>query len=132
MNTKSVKPLIIAAMVVVMVTVAVVFVVPLARHRSQNVSLGKEWAGLLKKHPAFSAKLPGYPVDVDFHYAAPTDDNLSKLRDMYDLENVAGRGSEVERIINLTSWVYQLTGHANEPEIPKELNALNLIHLAKD
>jgi hypothetical protein len=27
--------------------------------------------------------------------------------------------------------VYQLTGHANEPEIPRELNAFNLIHLAK-
>ncbi len=27
--------------------------------------------------------------------------------------------------------MYQLTGHANEPEIPKELNAFNLIRLAK-
>jgi len=28
--------------------------------------------------------------------------------------------------------VFRLTGHANEPEIPKELNAFNLIRLAKD
>lgn len=31
----------------------------------------------------------------------------------------------------MMTWVYHLTGHANEPEIPKELNALNLIRLAK-
>ncbi len=85
----------------------------------------------MKKHPAFSAKRPGYPVDVNFHYAAPTDGNLGKLRDRYDLETVGGQGSEIDRIINLTNWVYQLTGHANEPEIPKELNAFNLIRLAK-
>jgi hypothetical protein len=30
------------------------------------------------------------------------------------------------------SWVYHLTGHANEPEIPDERNALNLIPLARD
>jgi hypothetical protein len=69
---------------------------------------------------------------VEFRYAAPTDENLRKLRDTYHLDEVAGRGPETDQIINLMSWVYRLTGHANEPEIPKELNALNLIPLAEE
>jgi len=131
MKTKSIKAFVIAAVIVAAVVVATVFVIPLARHRSQNVSMGRQWASLLKKHSGFSAKRPGYPVDVNFQYAAPTDDNLRKLRKMYNLETVAGQGSETDRTINLTSWVYQLTGHANNPQIPKELNAFHLIRLAK-
>jgi hypothetical protein len=132
MKARRIKTFVIAAVAVAAVVVIAVVVIPKARHRSQNVSMGREWAGLLKKHPAFSAKRPGYPVDVNFQYAAPMDENLIKLRDTYDLETVAGQGSETDRIINLTRWVFQLTGHANEPEIPNELNAFNLIHLAKD
>jgi hypothetical protein len=74
------------AFVIAVAVVAAFIIIPLARNRSQNVSIGREWAGLFKKHPAFSAKRPGYPVDVSFDYAAPTDDNLRKLRETYDLE----------------------------------------------
>jgi hypothetical protein len=132
MKTLSLRGIVLAVVALAAVVAAAVFVVPLARQRSQNVSQGRQWAGLLKKHPAFSAKLPACPVDVTFSYAGPTDENLTKLRDMYGLEAVAGRGPETDRIINLMSWVYHLTGHANEPEIPEERNALNLIPLARD
>lgn len=111
---------------------ALVYVVPLARQRSQNVALGRQWAGLLKNHPTFSGQQPSPTVDVTFTYAAPTDENLARLRKLYDLDSIAGQGPEVQRMINLMRWVYQLTGHANEPEIPKELTAVNLIRLAKD
>ena len=120
-----------AVVIVAAVTAAAVYVIPMARHRSQNVSLGRQWAGLLKKHPAFSGKLPSYAVDVSFSYSAPADENLGKLHALYDLEAIAGGGSETERMIHLMTWVNRLTGHANEPEIPKELNAFSLIHLAK-
>ncbi len=126
------KAIVTAIAIVAIVVVVVEFVIPLVRNRNQNVSLGRDWAGLLKRHAGFSAKPPAYPVEVSFSYAAPSDENLTKLRDAYDLKTIAGGGSETDRIINLTTWVYQLTGHANEPQIPKELNALNLIRLAKD
>ena len=131
-KNRSIKALVLAGVIVAIKVVGMMFIVPLARNRSQNVSLGREWMSLLKKHSTFSAKSPGYPVDVTFQYAAQTDENLKRLRETYDLEAIAGQGSETDRIINLTRWVFQLTGHANEPEIPKELNAFNLIHLAKD
>lgn len=128
---RSIGFVIVSIVVVAAGVMAAIFVAPLARARSQNVSLGREWAGLLKRHPAFSAKLPGYPVDVNFHYAAPADSDLKKLRDTYDLDMVAGQGSETDRIIKLTCWVSQLTGHADNPQFPKDLNALSLIPLAK-
>jgi hypothetical protein len=131
-KNKSIKALVLGGVVVAIIVVGMIFIIPSARNRSQNVSLGREWMSLLKKHSTFSAKSPGYPVEVTFQYAAPTNENLQRLRETYDLEAIAGKGSETDRIINLTRWVFQLTGHANEPEIPKELNAFNLIHLAKD
>jgi len=132
MNTKRLIGLTLAAVVVVAMIASVVYTFPLVRHRSQNVSQGEQWAGLLRKHPAFSAKLPAYPVEMKFHYADPSDENLRKLRDTYHLDTIAGRGPEIEQIVNLMSWVYRLTGHANEPDIPEERNALNLIPLARD
>ena len=101
------------------------------RNRKQYLLLGKQWMNLLQKHPSFHAKDIDYPIKVDFYYDNPTEDNLQKLRDMYDLETIAGKGSELTRIINLMSWVYSLAGHANEPKIPLERNSFTLIHLAK-
>jgi hypothetical protein len=133
MKTKRFKGIVLAAVAIVAVmAAAAIYVIPAARHRNQNVVLSRQWAVLLRKHAAFSGRRPGYPIDVEFSYASPMDDNLTALRERYDLEAAAGRGSETDRIINLMRWVYRLTGHANEPEIPKELNALNLIPLAKE
>jgi hypothetical protein len=120
------------AMASVAAAMAAIYIISLVQDRNRNVAQGREWAALLRKHASFSAKPSGYAVEVNFTYASPSDENLVKLRDRYDLEMIAGRGSETDRIINLTRWVSQLTGHANNPEIPKELNALNLIYLAKD
>jgi hypothetical protein len=130
MKMRMIKAVLIGAAAVAAAVASAVFVIPLARSRGQNVSLGREWTSLLKQHPAFSAKQPGYAVDLSFRYAASTDPDLQNLRGKYDLETIAGQGRETDRIINLMSWVYQLTGHANEPEIPKELNAISLIRLA--
>ena len=132
MEIRRFKRIIIATATLAAVIALAFYVVPLARHRSQNVAQGQSWASLLKKHPAFSSKPTAYAVEVAFSYAAPTDENLQKLRSTYDLDTVAGAGPETERQINLLRWVYQLTGHANEPEIPEERNALNLIPLARD
>jgi hypothetical protein len=126
------KSLIIATAALAAIIAFALYVVPLARRRGQNVAQGRQWADLLIKYPAFSANPPAYAVEVAFSYAAPTDENLQKLRLTYHLDAVAGGGLETERLINLLRWVYQLTGHANEPEIPEERNALNLIPLARD
>jgi hypothetical protein len=132
MRRKGRKRVVVAAAIAALLVAAALYIVPLARDRSENVAFGKQWAGVLKKHPTFSGRRPGPTVDVTFTYAAPNDEDLARLRTLYDLDAIAGQGPEPERIINLMRWVYRLTGHANEPEIPKELNAFNLIRLAKE
>jgi hypothetical protein len=132
MKPKNFKAYITAILIVAIMVVVVHNLIPLIQNRSQNVSLGRDWASLLKKHTTFSAKHSGYPIDVNFQYSTPMDDNLRKLRETFNLDSIAGQGLETDRIINLTRWVFQLTGHANNPQIPKELNAFNLIHLAQD
>lgn len=132
MRIRRFKRTVLAAVALAAVVAVALYIVPLARHRNQNVSQGKQWAGLLKNHPAFSAKPAAYALEVRFSYASPTEENLGKLRLKYDLDAVAGGGPETERIINLMRWVYRLTGHANDPVIPEERNALSLIPLARD
>ncbi len=132
MKSKPVRAIVLAAVLLGVIVAAAIYLIPLVQVRNNNLAQGKEWSGLLKKHPTFSAKPLGYPANVDFSYADSSDEHLTRLRNTYNLESIAGQGTETDRIINLTRWVYQLTGHANEPEIPDELNAFTLIHLAKD
>ena len=113
------------------VIVVVVVILPFARKRKEDLSMGAQWMALLKQYPTFLEKDEDCPINIDFHYGSSTDLNLKKLRDTYDLETIAGQGSEIDRIINLMSWVYRLAGHANEPKIPSERNAFTLIHMAK-
>ena len=99
--------------------------------RNQYLTMGKQSFDTLKKYPSFSEKKIQYPIEVNFFYDDSSDSNLKRLRDTYKLDSIAGKGSEMEQIINLMTWVYSLTGHANDPVFPKELNAFSLIHLAK-
>jgi len=128
---RPIKRLIFILLVIFLIVLTVRWVIPTARERSRCVSLGKQWMALLTQHPDFSAQEPGYPVEVTFYYAQPTDENLTRLRDQYDLETVAGQGSETDQIINLMHWVYSLAGHANEPAIPTDRNAFAFIHMAQ-
>lgn len=121
------------AIVAAFLLVVVLFrdVMPTARERRQYVSWGRQWMSFLRQHPVFSAQKTGYPIEVLFHYADPTDENLVRLRDQYELDTIAGQGSEIDQIINLMRWVYHLAEHANEPAIPAERNAFAFIHLAQ-
>ncbi len=92
---------------------------------------GRKFKSLLQKHPTFSAKHRDQYPPIDFVYAAYQDEKLSLLREKYELDAVAGKGAELEKIINLMRWVHHLTSHAVNPSVPKELNALHLIELCK-
>ncbi|MBN1330219.1 MAG: hypothetical protein JXA54_12165 [Candidatus Heimdallarchaeota archaeon] len=93
---------------------------------------GRECLNLLRKYPLFFESDEKLPIAIDFYYSSPTEENLRKLRETYELDIIAGQGSEVTKIINLMTWVYQLAAHANEPAIPTERNAFSFIHMAKN
>lgn len=63
-------------------------------------------------------------------YAGPEDPDLQRLRAARDLDRVAGRGDEIERMVRLMRWAFRLARHANHPEFPEERNAFTLIEMA--
>ena len=105
---------------------------PKIHARREQRALGKEWVNLLRQYPSFPSTVENLPFSVDFSYSSSSDENLQKLRETYQLDEIAGQGSELDKIINLMTWVYLLAQHANEPAIPTERNALSFIHMAKN
>jgi len=125
-----IKPFALALAITAILVLAYIYILPSLRERPENIALGKEWAGHLDEHQTFSAKPPGDPAKIIFTYADSSDENLRVLRDTYDLKTIAGQGSEIDQIINLTRWVFNLIGHADNPEFPKEINAFTVIRMA--
>lgn len=81
----------------------------------------------LKKNESYIGELK--KPEVIFEYSSPADSNLADLRERYNLDSIAGNGSETEKIINLMEWVHSISNHANNPAWPKTMNAHNLIDL---
>jgi hypothetical protein len=130
MKRKLIKPFAFFLVITAILVLAYIYILPSLRERPENIALGKEWAGHLDKHRTFSAKSPGDPAEIIFTYADSSDENLRVLRDTYDLKTIAGQGSEIDQIINLSRWVFNLIGHADNPEFPKEINAFTVIRMA--
>jgi len=130
MKRKLTKPFAFGLVITAILVLAYIYILPSLRERPENITLGKEWAGHLDKHQSFSAKPPGNSAEIIFTYADSSDKNLRVLRETYDLKTIAGQGSEIDQIINLTRWVFNLIGHADNPEFPKEINAFTVIRMA--
>ena len=130
MKRKLIKPFAFALLITTILVLVYIYILPSLRERPENIALGKEWAGHLDEHQTFSAKPPGDSAEIIFTYADSSDENLRVLRDTYDLKTIAGQGSEIDQIINLTRWVFNLNGHADNPEFPKEINAFTVIRMA--
>lgn len=68
----------------------------------------------------------------EFTYALATDTNLIKLRERFNLEEIAGKGDEISKIINLMKWVHNVVGHDGSSINPYPRNAFNLIKICHE
>ncbi len=88
---------------------------------------------LLREYSKFG-KTPGENIP-QFYYADSKDTNLIKLKELYNLDSVAGHGDEIEKIINLMKWVHNIVRHdGNSPNptpTPTPTNALDIISVCK-
>jgi hypothetical protein len=114
-------------LVVAMSIITVANAAPGTTESDENATSGNHWLDLLRAYPVFGAEGVESPVALDFRYSSAMDDSLRKLRDIYDLDAVAGNGDELDRIINLMGWVYELGIHGDNPEFPKLRNAFTFI-----
>ncbi len=62
-----------------------------------------------------------------FTYQSASDPNLVALKSTYNLDSVAGKGSDVARAINLMEWVHYLIPHNGAKGNPDTKNAMSLI-----
>jgi hypothetical protein len=62
-----------------------------------------------------------------FSYADPSDPHLATLREQYNLNGIAGKGSEIDRLRNLMHWVHGLAIHTSNAVVPEAINSLSLL-----
>jgi hypothetical protein len=84
---------------------------------------------LLKKYPDFGNTAVG--ENWAFTYMSPDFLKLIELKQKYNLDSVAGSGTETQKIINLMMWTHQIVRHDGNSENPESRNALNLIEKCK-
>ena len=84
-----------------------------------------DYAQILRDHAAYRSQPDlGMP---DFTYQGATESELQELRTTYHLDDAAGQGDEVSRIINLMRWVHKTIRHDGNSSNPQPRNALNIL-----
>jgi hypothetical protein len=66
-----------------------------------------------------------------FTYQSKENKNLASLRKEYNLDSIAGNGTETSRILNLMHWVHNIVRHDGASENPKAQNATNIISVCQ-
>ncbi len=64
-----------------------------------------------------------------FTYQSASDSNLQLLRTTFNLDSVAGIGTEIEKAKNLMSWVHNQVKHNGNKGIPKSRNAKDMLEV---
>jgi len=66
-----------------------------------------------------------------FIYQSSEDENLTELRKEYNLDSIAGKGSDINKAINLLQWMHKTVPHEDEYN-HKLLTAKNIIETYKE
>ena len=66
-----------------------------------------------------------------FEYQDKNDPNLMTLRKEFNLDSIAGKGSQTLKILNLLHWVHNLIPHDGQHENPVIKNAMSMIAQCK-
>lgn len=85
----------------------------------------KTMLDILKESPAYAADTIKKP---DFAYVLPSDSMLTATRLHFNLDSIAGTGSDVERIKNLLYWVHDNIRHDGNNGLPKGPRSLQNIY----
>lgn len=89
----------------------------------------KTMLDILKESPAYAADTIRKP---DFAYVLPSDSMLTATRLHFNLDSIAGTGSDVERIKNLLYWVHDNIRHDGNNGLPKgPRNLQNIYYSAR-
>lgn len=84
---------------------------------------------VLQESPAYAS---GQHPDITFRYAPPSDSLLAMARERFNLDSIAGNGSDISRIKNLLYWVHDNIRHnGNNGLAPGRRNLINTYESAR-
>ncbi len=66
-----------------------------------------------------------------FTYQASDNPNLMALRKGFNLDNIAGQGTDVLKILNLMHWIHDLVPHDGMNGNPEVKNAMSMLEVCK-
>jgi hypothetical protein len=89
-----------------------------------------DFVGILRRFKDYGpGATPG--AASTFVYQAPDAPDLVALRQACRLDEVAGKGPEFERIVNLMRWVHAQVRHDGSSKNPEPMNALHLLEVCR-
>jgi hypothetical protein len=88
-----------------------------------------DYVGILRRFAAYSAPAP-LPA-FQFTYQSRDAAELKAFRQAYRLDEVAGPGTEFERLVNLMRWVHRQVRHDGQSKNPEPKNAMHLLEVCK-
>jgi len=89
-------------------------------------ALVRSFRARLAQHATFTVTASESVQEDEFEYAPPTHPALVEFREAYRLDQIAGSGTEMERIVRVMQWVHSLTKRSFRPSRPAQMTGLHL------
>ncbi|HVM61979.1 MAG TPA: S41 family peptidase [Verrucomicrobiae bacterium] len=101
----------------------------IVRARGDVVRVPGEHLAILRQHADY-ARDTG-TNSVTFTYQSMQDPDLTRFRDTWKLESIAGNGDDASRVLNLLHWVHTQVRHDGNSTNPEPRNALHLLEVCQ-
>ena len=105
------------------------------RNEKEFVELNKklkktgDYLSILKRANAYN--LSDKRTIPEFTYQASDNPNLVELRRGFNLDSIAGQGTDVLKILNLMHWIHDLVPHDGMNGNPEMKNAMSMLEVCK-
>ncbi len=84
---------------------------------------------ILEKSAPYAANAQEWPA---FTYQEPTDSNLVRVREYFNLDSIAGSGDDISRMKNIMYWLHDAIPHNGSSSWPDcDFNAIDLYELCR-
>ncbi len=84
---------------------------------------------VLEKSAPYAANAEEWPA---FTYQEPTDSNLVRVREYFNLDSIAGSGDDISRMKNIMYWLHDAIPHNGSSSWPDcDFNAIDLYELCR-
>jgi hypothetical protein len=88
-----------------------------------------DYLSILREHGDYPGDTQKDPVT--FTYQSKQDPDLTRFRETWKLESIAGNGDDASRVLNLLHWVHAQVRHDGNSKTPEPRNALNLLEVCR-